>query len=964
MACPDPDQLALVASGSGSAPERQAVLDHAAGCAECHAVIVVLAPTAAPGASLETAASLLPAPAAGVRAGDTVDRYRLGDELGRGAMGVVYAARDPELDREVAVKVLRASASAARLKREAQALARLTHPNVVRVYDVGEHEGHAFVAMELVRGSNLRQWLRTPRTYDQVMTVLRRAGEGLAAAHRAGLVHRDVKPDNVFVSDDGGVLVGDFGLARSADASASAERSGVGPPEALGLEPLTATGAVVGTPAYMAPEQNEGEATAASDQYAFAVMAWEALYGQRPILGTSLRELRERASAGSITPPPADKGVPARVDRALRRGLSPSPEARFPSMDALLAALTPAVRRRWLVPAVALAAVATGGAAILAATGAVSGGAADREAACRVAAAAIAPDWTAEIAARVRERTEDGTAAALGHWVDRWRLRRNELCRAATGQGAADPRVACLERARVSFRHTVAGLVGASTSLQPDAIVQILPSLDRCDVAGPARVEPPPQVAAKLAEVEDAISTAELGALSNMPRVTRAQVAVLAAEAQTLGFPPAVLRVQLLDGVVAALTGDETAAKATLRAVVLGAEAQADDFTRARAGAHLALVLARLRDPETTTVVTSARAALARAGQDAATEILLLEAEAAFGMGQSDYAAAAAAQDRIVELTIEQFGPDAPSLAEAYMAASGAWALAKDPDRAAARSRDMTAFLERSARRDGAPRDGAAVLNEDANAPFVAGDFAKVREISLRQLAHLRSMPVPEPHFSTYVMAQLARASEMVGDCNEALGWYAEVEAILRRPAAEIAGTSPPDPTGVRRGLVDSLLGQGACLLDLDKADAAVAKLRDAEAEAIVGGVATAGDLAVVHRNLGQALAAAGQHRDAIAMLSPIVDGFPASAPRPYSRAVTAFALARSLWATGGVRDRERAHALVNDAERELHEAEREGRDPSQPAMRIMGPRSRKQLAAVAAWRASHPLGPRSPAPR
>jgi hypothetical protein len=958
MSCPDPDALALVASGSGDAKQRQEVLDHAASCEQCHAAMVVLGPTADPGPSSasRTPGRILPAvaPSSSPGAGgsdDTIDRYLLGAELGRGAMGVVYTARDPELDREVAVKVLRPSASAARLKREAQALARLAHPNVVRVYDVGEHGGRSFVAMELVRGSNLRQWLRTARGVDAILAVLRQAGEGLAAAHRAGLVHRDVKPDNVFVADDGGVLVGDFGLARSTDALADDEPpDGAASTMPMGLAsaPLTATGAVIGTPAYMAPEQNAGEATAASDQYAFCVMAWEALYGQRPISGASLAELHARASAGTITPPPAGKDVPPRVERAMRRGLSPSPLARFSSMDALLAELVPPVaRRRWVVPAVGLGAVAAAAAVML-----VGGGGDDaRAAACRAAVGAIDADWTPEIATRVGDRAGVTTRAALAHYVSRWRERRGALCDA--GAAAADVRAACLDLARVSFRQTVAGVVAASTSLQPDAIVRVLPALDRCEVIGRPVTAPPPAIAARVAALDQRITAIELGALGRVPQATRADVAALAAEARSLGFAPQILRVQLVDGIIAGLTGDDDGAIATFRAVMVAAEAQADDAMRARAGANLALVLARRRDPDTGATITAARAALARAGQDASIEILLLKAEAAYAFSREEYAAAAAAHERTIELMQSSFGPDAPGLDGEYAAASGAHGLAGDLARAEARSKDQIAFTERGMRALGAP-GGAAVLAEDSNAPFLAGDFVTTREIGLRQLAFLRTLPVQEHLFMTQTMGTLARASDLDGDCNEAIRWYREIEALLRRPPAEISSSTPPDPAGVSKGLVDSLLGQGACLLELKQVDQAVTLLRAAEAEALARGAPTADDLPAIRRSLGRALVAAGRHEDAIAVLAPIVDGFPATAPRPFMRGTVAFALARSLWATGGVRDRERAQALALDAGRELEAAVIDA--TKQPALRTVATRARAELAALAAWRAAHPV--------
>src|SRR5262245_4403446 len=211
--------------------ERTVWVDHAAGCDECHAVGIVM--------------GFLPEPVDG---GARVGRYILGDVVGRGAMGVVHAARDPELDREVAVK-LHATSAPERLRREARALARLSHPNVVQVHDVGEHEGRAFVAMELVDGESLRDWLRTARPAHAIVSVLAQAGRGLSAAHAAGLIHRDFKPDNVLLARDGRVLVTDFGLACAIGAEGAAPQGAEGAKPgdaAVSLSStLTATGAVV-----------------------------------------------------------------------------------------------------------------------------------------------------------------------------------------------------------------------------------------------------------------------------------------------------------------------------------------------------------------------------------------------------------------------------------------------------------------------------------------------------------------------------------------------------------------------------------------------------------------------------------------------------------------------------------------------------------------------------------------------
>ncbi len=287
--------------------------------------------------------------------GTLVDRYVVLEEIGAGGMGVVYAAYDPELDRKIAIKLLQHGVitnDKAWLLREAQALARLSHPNVIAVHDVGSlPDDRVFVAMELVEGVTLRTWLeRAPRRWREVLPVLRSAGAGLAAAHRAGLVHRDFKPDNVLVGEDGRVRVLDFGLARPRrDTDPPMPRDSDRTIEAS--SPLHATlteaGAILGTPAYMAPElYSSTGADARSDQFAFGVALFEALYRMRPF---------DRGDTGSEPKQPPDVGVPPRIRATVLRAIAADPAARFATMDALLAelALDPAARRRRAIAAVA-----------------------------------------------------------------------------------------------------------------------------------------------------------------------------------------------------------------------------------------------------------------------------------------------------------------------------------------------------------------------------------------------------------------------------------------------------------------------------------------------------------------------------------------------------------------------------------------------------------------------------------
>jgi serine/threonine protein kinase len=305
-----------------------------------------------------------------------VGRYKIEEPLGSGAMGAVYRAEDPELCRSLAVKMIRRAdvgeAMRARFIREARALARLNHPNVVTIHDVGEHERQTFIAMEYVRGKTLREWLCAERrSWPVVVQAYVAAGRGLAAAHAAGLVHRDFKPANVIVADDGRIVVVDFGLARRSDepeAPAGLEDDGAAA-QPRDEDPLcvtvTRTGTRMGTPAYMSPEQLQGELTdTRSDQFSFCAALYEGLFGQRPFEGDTVEELAVQVVDGHLRSPDSCTRVLARVFNVLRRGLSVDPRARFETMEALLDALDRATRpRRVRIFAAALALAALAGAA-------------------------------------------------------------------------------------------------------------------------------------------------------------------------------------------------------------------------------------------------------------------------------------------------------------------------------------------------------------------------------------------------------------------------------------------------------------------------------------------------------------------------------------------------------------------------------------------------------------------------
>ena len=277
---------------------------------------------------------------------------------------MVYTAYDPKLDRRVALKLLRipkvdnGTQMVARLVREAQALAKLNHPNVVTIHDCDTLGDHVYLAMELVEGTNLSGWLGAEeRSASEIIDSFRQAARGLGAAHRVGLVHRDFKPDNVLIGHDGRIRVADFGIARNADENSQDEPLPEDTPNSSlnkweaesSTARLTQTGAVVGTPAYMAPEQHLGlHVDARCDQFAFCVALYEALYGVHPFPCKSYLDLRQRVLSGEVTPPPAQSDVPPQIRDAILRGLEVAPNRRFPTMEALLAALSDKPQRQSL----------------------------------------------------------------------------------------------------------------------------------------------------------------------------------------------------------------------------------------------------------------------------------------------------------------------------------------------------------------------------------------------------------------------------------------------------------------------------------------------------------------------------------------------------------------------------------------------------------------------------------------
>jgi len=562
------------------------------------------------------------APSPGLAAGERLGRYEIERKVGAGGMGEVYAAHDPQLDRRVAIKVLpatyRTADSAARLVREAQALAKLTHPNVVAVHDAGEVDGRVFLAMQFVEGTTLGEHLaRHALPAADIVALFVAAGRGLAAAHAAGLVHRDFKPGNVLIDAAGHVAVTDFGLARAADELAAAERlvprvatAAHTPPPRSARSSLdsnvTQAGALIGTPAYMAPEQHHGErGSARSDQFAFCVALWEALFRTHPFVPpghdavTSPFEYTHLITAGALVTPAAGHAVPRRVIAALTRGLERAPERRWPSVAALLDELEPPVAP-YRTAVVALAAAATVGAVAagwLLLRGDARGPSCAADAGDRLATA-----WTAARGAAIAERfaatgrpyaatTAAETAAALDRYGARWSELAQDACAAGRGADAAarelaERRAACLDHRLIALRTVVEQLAGDGRGELVDgaaAVIAGLPALDDCADARAlaAAGAPPPEVASKLPALEARLAEARVRLDAGLFRDALALLGPIATDADALGWAP--LRVDVLQATGEAQLGLLAPSSPTLLAAAELATAQRLDRAAARA---------------------------------------------------------------------------------------------------------------------------------------------------------------------------------------------------------------------------------------------------------------------------------------------------------------------------------------------------------------------------------------------
>jgi tetratricopeptide (TPR) repeat protein len=830
-----------------------------------------------------------------LRPGDQIDRFILLEQLGAGGMGVVFAARDADLERRVAIKVLRAkhgqapSASMrARLLREAQAAARLSHRNVVTVHEVGAVEdgpaaGQVFIAMELVDGETLTKWQAQPRDWRDVVATYLQAARGLAAAHAAGLVHRDFKPDNVLVGKDGEVRVTDFGLAAvsGVDTGTPVPASARSPASITG-EKLTSTGDVMGTPLFMAPEQrNARSVDGRADQYAFCVALFRALYGVYPFGVGSQESLAARADAFDIEKV-KKRGVPAAVNRIVARGLKPDPGARWPDMAALIAALeeTLGATRRKVVRA------AIGGGGVVLAAGiaffAMRGGGASSAPVCSTGERELATVWNGD--ARGRASSAFGTSGvpdaaeawrrvegSVDAWARDWQGAFASACRAARVEKRESEAVLARREACLTGQLDVlSGVLGVWQKADREIVGRAAESALRlpriADCATPPAVAP--GGAATLRH-----TLAELTALAIAGKfveaLPRAREAL--AEARKLGDRGLEAEAGILLGRLERNAGEDTA-RSTFFDAAAASEAAGRDDLAVEAWSDWIYVASAVgvADAEIEAASRRAEAALRRSGEDRRLLALLRNNQGNWAYETKKDAEAIRLFEESLALRTELYGADDPRVADILDNLGNAWgglaATGPESGRAAALAKSVE-YAERglAIRLRAFGEDSAATarsLHNTASAYETVNRLDEADAYFRRSLgAKERVLGADHPMLGT-TLVLMGRLAERRGKLDEAVGHFQraaklwdrqegvgvgpmctpiahaiEMFVALGRPAEAIAPAErcaevqKGDPSRARQRRREAALAR----MEAGQADAALTQLRElvaAEAEA------------------------------------------------------------------------------------------------------------------------------------
>ncbi len=733
-------------------------------------------------------------------AGTAIARYLVVSRLGAGGMGAVYLAYDPELDRRVALKVLHGT-SAMRVAdrrmqqlREAQALARLQHPNVVTIYDVGTFAETVWLSMELVEGRTLRAWCAERRhSWREILDVLVPAGRALAAAHAANLVHRDFKPDNVMVARDGRVLVMDFGLARTLGGA------GEVPSERSPTQTSNPTSHAYGTPGYMAPEQHRAEVgDDRLDQFGFCVTSWEALFGQRPFVGDTMGALLLAVSEGELQAPPSDRRVPRWLRRALERGLQADPRRRWPSMTALLDELEKQrtrSRRRWIT-------ASTVGVALLVGA-AVVGDRLRRTAAlqrCADEAASISALWPGpreDTRAQVQSafertgalggQTYTRVAPRLDAWRDEWARIAEISCTRALDEPNRSTREAaavCLAERYDGFAALLESFAEPDVEVIRRAVLAVggLARAEECDDARLLhRRAPPadaaPQVATLRRELERARSQRLAGHYGRGQATSEAALA----DARELGWPPIVAEV-LLEAGRAADKAADPAAEQHLQAAFMTAAA-ADEPTLA-ADAAIALVktvgISRARPDDGRLWALHAQALLERLGETEGVRAASLAVNrASIERVDAQFELAASLLEHAIALRRAALGDDHPEVAAALNNLANVHQQRSDYEASAALLERAVEIWESTLGPD--HPDTAQSINGLGNIAYVRGRYDDAQRHYARALEIRQHALGPEHPDVAQSLFNLAAVAYSRGDYRLAIDRGARALEIDRR---------------------------------------------------------------------------------------------------------------------------------------------------------------------------------------
>ncbi len=994
MSCPDTKAMQEYLEGTANAQDSEAIEDHLEGCLECREVVLAVAtPSAEPTDAY--AQTLSDRFVDGVlAAGTTVGRYVVARRIGEGGMGVVFSAYDPELDRKVAIKLMRSAPAAdesaaqeqrARLVREAHAMARITHPNVIGVYDVGRHGDHVFIAMELIEGETLSRWLaRAPRGPAEIVPVFVRAGRGLVAAHAAGLVHRDFKPNNVMIDHDGRVRVVDFGLACSVGGDEGGSWPWPSPSSSSPLDQsLTVSGALLGTPAYMAPEQPaRGVTDAVADQFSFCVALYEALCGTRPFVAEDPERLRTAILEGGLQPPV--RRVPGWLLRVVSRGLRPRAAERWPSMGELLTALEhdPArARRRWLLA----------GGVLVALAGAVIGERVlvRRESRMCRADGQLAGVWDATRKQAVQAAlmatgkpyagmTFTAVARALDAYAHAWTAMSTESCEATRVRGtqsedALELRSECLPARREELRAQVDVLARADGKIAETAVhaASSLGGLDECaDVALLRQPVRPPKDAPARARVEavrQRIDAAQARRAAGQHPAGLGVATSAAQETAALDYRPVEAEALATLSGLQEKNGQYKEAERTLIRAVAAAIAGHDDSRTARALTSLIFIVGtdQVRPADADGWDLLADAAVQRAPTEQ-NRNALLAARATLRWAEDKVEETAALERQVLALREKLLGPDHPDVADSLPDVCSAIANLGRYDEALPVCQRALALDEKLYGPDHPQM--AVALDAAGSVLFNLGRYDEALADQRRALA-IREKALPPDHPEiAYSMDEIGNGLRQMGRLDEALAYFRRALASREKTLG---------PTHVRTA--NSLSNIAFVLNLLGRYDEAIALQRRALAnrEAALG--PTSHLVADSVNGLAWSLAYAGRHgealeqfRRALAILEKVVgpqhpsliiplDGMgqtllrmhtpePAVAPleralalgengraSPEDQSSTRFALARALWDSG--RDRARARKLVLAA---------------RAVYATAGQGSKTQLREVEDWLAEH----------